>query len=248
VLSEGGGPLVLTSLSRREELINQLGIEHFGVVEFDVELAKLSAREFSQQILIDQLGMRALCVGKDFTLGRHKQGDEVMMRGLGSELGFSTGYVEPVVIEGLVVSSSRIRDLIRGGEVETAAQLLSRPYDLSGSVVEGEGRGRDLGFPTANLDCPPNHLIPGAGVYAVRCDLGDQQYLGVTNVGKRPTFGAGNLATVETHLLDFDREIYGMNLTIQFIGRIRNERAFTGGEELKKAIGNDIHQARLLLV
>jgi len=190
--------------------------------------------------------MRELWVGKDFALGYGREGTPEVLRALGQEMGFSVEMITPLVWKGAVISSTRIRSLLFRGQVREAAELLGRYPSLAGEVVRGAQRGRCLGFPTANLEIRTERAVPANGIYAVYAILGEERYQGVANVGVRPTFDNGE-RTVETYILDFDADIYGCDLVVEFVQRLRSEKRFTEIRELIAQIERDIVEARRIL-
>jgi riboflavin kinase/FMN adenylyltransferase len=236
---------MLTDVEQRIEQFRSLGIRLAGILHFP-DIRDLSPKDFSEQVLSSCLQAERVVVGADFRFGRGREGDATFLRSEGERLGFEVDVVDMFGAFDGVVSSTRIRKLLIEGDVETAAQMLARPYPLNGQVVEGERRGRELGFPTANLQPASQRLVPGNGVYAGRAIVGDEQQQAVVNIGLRPTF-SGSQRRIEAHLLDFDSDIYGAELAIDFIARIRDERRFGGIEELKHQIGLDVLLARDIL-
>lgn len=235
----------LTTLEERLRLLEELGLDFVVVYPFSRETANTSAEAFVSA-LVDRLRMRQLWVGPDFALGRNREGDVPTLKRLGQSMGFTVHVVEPVTYDGVEVRSGIIRQLIEAGQVDRAARLLSRPYRLSGTVVEGARRGRLIGLPTANLAPPEGRLIPAHGVYATRCHVDGSPYVGATNIGTRPTFDNGK-PTVETHLLDFQGDLYGRVLHVEFILRLRPEQRFASVDELTAQIRRDIRRARQAL-
>jgi riboflavin kinase/FMN adenylyltransferase len=233
-------PKLLTSLDVKAELIAELGVEEFVVIPFDDGFAAQTPREFVDSILVEQLGATHVSVGENFRFGHNASGDTAL---LAADRRFETRIVPLVEADGEVVSSSRIRALVASGEVEAAGRLLGAPFRLRGEVVGGDRRGRDLGFPTANL--VPDDLLtcPGHGVYA--CVVGD--HLAAVNVGVRPTFASGRGLLVEAYLLDFTGDLYGQLLTIEFHARLRGEWRFESAEALIEQMGKDIERTRSLL-
>jgi riboflavin kinase / FMN adenylyltransferase len=235
----------LTSLKERIALIRQLGIELVVPLSFDGELAGLSARQFLT-LLQTYLKMRGLVVGPDFALGRNREGDVFALHTLGKELGFWVEVVQPEVVDGNVVSSTAIRQALSHGDISKVNRLLGRCFALSGKVAHGMGRGRQLGFPTANLALSSDQAIPADGVYATKAQLTGRVYDSVTNIGKRPTFGSGERA-VEVHLVDFDGVAYDEQLRIEFVERLRAEKRFDTTDELKAQMKNDVEKALSIL-
>jgi riboflavin kinase/FMN adenylyltransferase len=205
----------------------------------------MEPRDFVKNILVDLLGAKEIFVGYNYRFGKGRKGNILMLRDLGNELGFIVREVEQVYLNGEVISSTRIRQLLINGEVEHAARLLGRPYALCGIVVKGDGRGKGLGFPTANI-VSRHSIIPSDGVYAVRLFVRDKYYDGIVNIGMRPTFDAKSMA-IEVHIFDFNEDIYGEELTVYFAGKIRDERKFGSAVALINQINADINSAKALL-
>lgn len=245
VLSTENELLWLDDLETRVSLIRDLGIDVVVILPFSSELAQLSAREFVQ-LLKDNLRMRGLIVGPDFALGRGREGNAEKLRLLGKEMGFSVEVVPVVVLDRQVVSSSAIRQALAQGDMKTVEKLTGRPFSLSGRVVSGNGRGRTLGFPTANLELRAEQALPGDGVYATIAHVDHQLMPSVTNIGIRPTF-EGSEHLVETYIFDYEGNLLGQKFTIDFVDRIRDEKRFDNKEELKAQIGRDVEQARRIL-
>jgi len=235
----------LTSLEERVELIQDLAVDHVVVLSFTDELAQLTAREFVR-LLKEYLGMRGLVIGPDFALGRAREGNADILRSLGQEFHFAVEIVSPVMIGEQVVSSTAIRGGLAQGDVENITRMLGRRFQLSGTVVHGDHRGGALlGFPTANLAIPGNHVLPADGVYVTLAHLKDTVGLAVTSIGVRPTFDAGE-RTVETYILDFNGDLYGHELTIEFVRRLRGEMRFETPDALKDQIESDVTVAKML--
>lgn len=251
VLAPEKAPPLLSTLEERRRLIAGLGVEVLLVLRFTRQTAAIEAEEFAAEWLVRRLRAAAVFVGYNFTFGRGGRGDAKLLARLGAELGFATEIMPPVRTGGRVVSSTNIRRDVQAGRVEAAAEALGRPYSLAGTVVPGEGRGRTLGFPTANLELPPGLCRPAAGVYAVCAETGaGALYAGVANIGWRPTFGGqpgGGREVLEVHLFDFAEEVYGRELRVNFLARLRDERRFPSPEALREQIARDMASARLLV-
>jgi len=238
-------PLYLTTPGEKVALLERLHLDLVTILRFDQEMARTSAADFIA-MLCRHLHMVELWVGRDFALGKNREGDIPALRRLGTKLGFTVHVVEPLPANGDPISSTRIRMLLRQGNVREAARLLGRYPSLSGQVVASTKRKRHLGVPTANLEVRAERAIPADGVYAVYAVLGDVRYPAVANIGRQP--GSENhTRTIETHILDFDGEIYGFDLVIEFVERLRPERQFASTEELLAQIREDIRAARELL-
>jgi riboflavin kinase/FMN adenylyltransferase len=247
VLRGSNGPFYLSSPNERAEIIGSLGIDIVILQRFDRHLADTSARDYVMK-LKERLGLRQLLVGHDFTLGRGREGDIPTLRKLGEELGFEVEVHQPVLLDGQVISSSQIRSALTSGNVERAHQLLGRPYHLTGEVVTGDGRGRKIGIPTANLNPWSEQLLPAAGVYACQAQIRDKIFRAATNIGIRPTFdGSSTLMHVEAHLLDFKGDLYGQKVQLDFLARLRGEQKFPDVQALVAQIQDDIARTRQLV-
>ncbi len=233
---------LLTTIEERAELLAELGIERFIVLPFTPALAAMPARRFVEEILVQRIGLQAICVGYDHTFGRNREGNVALLQQLGPQYGFAVDVIPPQVVDDRTVSSTLIRTLlVRDGAVRQAAALLGRPYMLQATVVRGDGRGRILGFPTANLHpVHPRKLIPRNGVYAVRVWLSGTTTPrdGMMNIGMRPTF-AGERRTLEVYVLDFEGDLYGQRIRVDFIERLRDERRFPSVEALREQLFRD---------
>ncbi len=244
VLRGSRDPFYLMAPGEKAAFMAALGVDVLITHPFNREVAAIPARAFLQG-LRKHLGMRCLWVGYDFALGRNREGDIPTLRRLGREMGFTVRVTEPVMVDGEVVSSTRIRRLLAQGAVERAARLLGRPYAVPGRVRRGDGRGRRIGVPTANLQVWSRRMVPAAGVYVARAHLADgSRYGAAVNIGVRPTFEVRPVAPrVEAHLLGFAGDLYGQALTLEFLHRLRDERRFPSVEALVAQIQADIHAA-----
>ncbi len=247
VLRGNGAPFYLTSPEERAAILAGLQVDLTITLTFDKELASHSADEFIR-LLSQRLGMKRLLVGHDFALGRGREGNFEVLGRLGEKYGYTLVELKPFTVQGEVVSSSRIRELVSAGSVALAAQYLGRRYAVEGKVVAGDGRGRTIGIPTANLDVWDERLIPGRGVYATLAELGGKFHPSVTNVGLRPTFeNQTPLLRVETHLLDLSQDLYGSNVRLEFVDYLRTEQRFPSVQALVDQIHTDIVKAREVL-
>jgi riboflavin kinase/FMN adenylyltransferase len=235
----------LTDLAQRTNLLKNEGVEAIITLSFTRELAQLSARQF-MALLMKYLRMRGVVIGPDFALGQNREGNTDALRRLGQEMGFSVTVVPPIIIDGEVVSSTAIRKALAQGDMKRVQNLVGRPFSLHGRVIPGARRGIELGFPTANLDIDPEQALPAEGVYVSRAHIDDQAYPSMTNIGQRPTFGGGE-QVVEVYLLDYHSDLYGQELTIDIIERLRGEKKFDTPEELKKQIAEDVKQGKAVL-
>ncbi|MFZ5919079.1 MAG: bifunctional riboflavin kinase/FAD synthetase [Chloroflexota bacterium] len=245
VLAPQKAPPYLTTPGEKTALLKRLGLDVMAIVPFDHHLAQTPARDFLA-VLKQKLRLRELWVGPDFALGKNRQGTAPVLQAIGGEMGFSVTAVELLTREGAAISSTRIRQHLAAGQVRQAAALLGRYPSLSGEVIVGARRGRQLGIPTANLAVRPERAVPANGVYAVYAVLGQERHPGVANVGVRPSFDNGE-RTVETHILDLDEDLYGVDLVVEFVERLRDEQRFDSIDRLIAQIGRDIEQARRVL-
>ena len=245
VLSPDNPPKYLTTPGRKAVLLEQLGVDVLVILPIDWRLATTPAYEFVRQIQ-PPLRMSELWVGADFALGRDRAGGVPQLRQWGEDLGYRVQVVPPYVWEGEIISSTRIRQLIFDGKVDEAARLLNRYHGVAGEVVHGAGRGRRFGVPTANLRVHHSRAVPANGIYAVFVVLGEERFQGVANLGRRPSFDNGEY-TIEVHILDFDRDIYGCDVVVEFVRWLRPERRFESAVELYNQIDEDIRQARDIL-
>ena len=238
---------LITPLEQKLELMAESGLEVTLCLRFDQNLARLSADDFVDKLLVHRLGAAEVVVGYDFAFGHKGLGDLELLKSKGEARGFAVHVVGPVMVGGRPVSSTRVRQEVAGGDMAAARTLLGRHYRVAGRVVSGHGRGgRVLGFPTANLKVS-DELLPGPGVYAVLVELTDGRLLkGANNIGNNPTFDDGGL-NVETHLLDFKGDLYGQDIKLHFVERLRGEKRFDSPQELKAQIGRDVDQAIAVL-
>ncbi len=237
---------LLTTFEERLALLREAGLKAALVIPFTSALSKLEAEEFVEEYLVYGLALQGLVVGYDYRFGRRRRGDTALLQTLGERYGFTVKVVPPQKVGGVVVSSSLIRELLERGKVEEAARLLGRPYSLTGKVIRGQARGRLLGFPTANLEVPPEKLIPARGVYAVRVNFQNRDYAGVMNIGLKPTFGE-KVLSIEVHLFDFEGDLYGQTLRVAFIAYLRPEKKFPSPAALRSQIAKDCQKAREIL-
>jgi riboflavin kinase/FMN adenylyltransferase len=236
----------LTTPAERADLLAALGADAVVTLAFDRALADTSAPDF-MSALKACLGLKQLWAGYDTTLGKNREGNVPRLIEIGRNLGYTVHVVEAVSDESGVISSTAIRKLIAVGKVEAAAVMLTRPYFVSGAVVHGDGRGRTIGIPTANIDVPANKAMPANGVYACYAIVDGTRRPAVTNVGLRPTFGGDPAPRIEMHILDFDADLYGTVSKLEFVARLRDEVKFPGVDALVAQIRADIQKARALL-
>jgi riboflavin kinase / FMN adenylyltransferase len=247
VLGKRKHSFYLTSPEDRAELLGKLGADIVVTHPFNPEIAQMTARDFTAH-LFTHLGMERLWVGYDFAMGRGREGNVPTLRKLGEEFGFEVEDLQPVKLDGQIVSSSYIRSLLQEGKVELAAHFLGRPYRLSGRVISGEGRGRTIGIPTANLNLWEETLVPSPGVYVTKVSALGIVHGAVTNVGFRPTFEpAPSAPRVETLLLDYSGDLYGEFIHLDFLTRLREEKRFPDVQSLLAQIDRDIENARKVL-
>lgn len=245
VLRPGNGPRLITTIEERLVLLEEAGVGCVGVLDLN-EIKEQAPREFVEEILVGRVSVAHLVVGADFRFGKDRAGDVPQLEQLGEGLDYRVDVIELVEVGETPVSSSRIRALIEAGRVGEAAQLLGRRFRLTNQVVDGDKRGRKIGYPTANLRPPPGKLIPGHGVYACFATVDGVTRDAAVNVGVRPTFGGDELL-IEAHILDFDDEIYGNDVTVEFVQYLRPELAFDGVDDLVEQMEADVSQAESIL-
>jgi riboflavin kinase/FMN adenylyltransferase len=233
-------PKLLTTPARKAELIASLGVQEMVVIPFDADFAKRSAQEFIDDVLIDALGARSVAIGENFRFGHKAHGDPQLLQADGR---FATSVHALLEVDGEIVSSSHIRGLVLAGELREANRLLGSSFELCGEVVHGDERGRELGFPTANLIPQEDYVCPGHGVYAC---LANGQAAAVS-IGVRPTFETGRGELIEAYLLDFDGDLYGQELCLEFVERLRGERRFDTAEALVEQMHRDVARTRELI-
>ena len=243
VLHPESSPPLLQTLDQKVEGFGVLGIEQTIVVRFTPEFAQIGAEDFLREVVKERLHAKEIYLGKGFAFGHNREGNIALLRRVSQELGFFADEVAEVQVRGHRVSSSRVRELLREGNVNLARRLLGRPYGVEGLVERGDERGHRLGFPTANLH-PKNRVIPRNGVYVTGALIDGQWRRSVTNVGLRPTFGADTEPSVETFVIDWAGDLYGDVVRVRFLHRLRDERKFNSIDELKKQIELDVRRAR----
>ena len=235
----------LTDMETRISLFEKEGIDLIVPLSFTTELAQLSARQFIS-LLQQHLKMRGLVIGTDFALGKGREGDMDTLQSLGREMSFNITVVPPLVLNDEVVSSTAIRKAMAAGDMKKVHKLTGRYFSLHGKVVTGTGRGEGLGFPTANLDVNSGQALPPDGVYAGLAHINGKIYRTMTNVGEDPTFG-GTERTIEAYLIDYSGDLYGHELSVDFVARLRDEIKFDNADELKKQVAEDIEQGKVIL-
>jgi riboflavin kinase/FMN adenylyltransferase len=242
VLQPDRAPLPITTLDERLELIAETGIDTTVVIPFTPTVAAIEAKAFVQDVLLGTLGAREIVVGFNHRFGRGARGDAQVLESLAAPLGFRAHIVPALKVDGVAVSSSEIRAALQRGDLPDAARLLGREYSIRGEVVRGAGRGRTLGFPTANVKTDRPLGLP-VGVYVCRLTVGTRQHQAVVNVGFRPTFGETEIS-VEAHVLDFTGDLYDKRVTLAFVRRLREERKFPSVDALREQIALDVAAAR----
>jgi riboflavin kinase / FMN adenylyltransferase len=237
----------LTTPEERAEIMEGLNVDVVITHPFNLEIANMEARQFLLELKA-HLALSHLWVGYDFALGRDREGDVPTLKRLGTELGYQLHVVKPVEVPNGYVSSSLIRKKLAEGDMNTVTQLLGRQFQIEGAVIHGDGRGKALGIPTANLEVWPERALPKEGVYVCRAHIGDESWGALANIGVRPTFEAKPVSPrVEAHLLDFDRDLYGQSICLEFIARLRDEQRFPNVQALVAQIEQDILRGREIL-
>lgn len=244
VLRPAEAPSLLMTLDQRLAAFEAAGVEAALVLAFNEALSQMSAEDFIKRHLVDVLRARKILVGENFRFGHRQQGNVGTLQGLGEGLGFGVEVVGSLSVNGIVVSSTAIRNAVGSGRMEAATQLLGRPFSLVGQIQKGTGQGRRLVVPTLNLSTE-QEMLPMTGVYVTSCRIGERVYRSVTNVGVRPTFN-GARTTVESHLLGFSEDLISGSLEVQFLTRLRDERKFVGPEALREQVLQDIEKAKRL--
>lgn len=245
VLARERAPKLILTLEDKIHLLQRLGVDIVAVQTFDLPFARLTADAFVHELLVRRLNAKKLWVGKDLRFGQHRKGGVEDLARWGESLGFEVAVVEPILVDHQRVSSSRVRDLVGRGQVELVKRLLDRYHFVSGRVTTGQRRGKDLGFPTANIDVS-TEVLPLDGIYATFLSLGRRTLRSVTSVGTNPTFGDGP-RTVETYIMDFSENIYGASVRLSFVQRLRDQEKFFSVQELVAKIGTDVENAEAVL-
>jgi len=244
----GDSVSLVTTVEERADLLESMGLHRFVVIPFSKEFASLTPEEYVSDILVDRIGLQEITVGYDHRFGKGRQGDVTSLKELGTQYGFDVDVISPQEVGQDVVSSTAIRECLKQGRVQRARELLGRPYELSGRIGSGEGRGRQLGYPTANIILrDARKVVPERGVYAVRVRLpSGQKKGGMLNIGRRPTFDEMN-ATVEVHVFDFDGDLYDESLSVQFMQRLRDEQKFESPNALAVQLSKDERHCKRVL-
>ena len=236
---------LITTAVEKESLIAAAGIDYLLEIPFDRAFASIPAAEFVEQVLVGAIGVERLVIGYDYAFGRGREGDVTLLRALGERFGYAVEVLRPISNGATVYSSTAVRNMVSAGDVKGVVCVLGRHYAITGTVVHGHRRGRDLGFPTANLETEKD-LFPAPGVYAVKVRLGETLLDGACNIGTNPTFG-NDTVSLEVFLLDFDQDLYGREVTLFFMDRLRGEMRFPDLEALKQAIAADVDNCRAIL-
>ena len=249
VLKQNGQPPLITLYEQKMELLERTGLDVLICISFTPEFAAIPAKEFVEDLLVGRIGMKAIVVGKDYTYGKNREGNLQSLKADGQRLGFEVLVADWIQVSNSLpgrTSSTLIRELVTDGQVVDANELLGRPYQIRGKVITGRNRGgKLLGFPTANINLQ-DELCPKTGIYAVTIDCRGETLKGVANIGYSPTFD-DHLFTVEVHILDFEENIYGEKILINFIQRLRDEEKFNSLSELSNQIRRDVEEAKKIL-
>jgi riboflavin kinase / FMN adenylyltransferase len=241
VVAPDSAPKLLTSLEIKADLIAGLGVDELVVIPFDGARMAQTAQEFIDQELVGRLGAERVSVGENFRFGNRARGDAALLR---EQSAFETRVVELVEADGEIISSTHIRGLVAAGDVAAAARFLGAPFQMRGTIAHGDKRGRSLGFPTANLVPDPRLVVPDHGIYACRATIDGSAFVAAVNVGVRPTFKTGRGLLVEAFLLDFEGDIYGREMRLDFVERLRGERRFDSVDALVEQMGADVEETR----
>lgn len=231
---------LLTTIDERAEILSGIGIDRFIIIPFTHEFSQLSARSFVEDVLVGQVGLQEVVIGYDHVFGRNREGNAALLEEMGGECGFAVDVIPAQVVDSHVVSSSEIRHALEHGDIASATEMLGRFYRLAATVVHGDARGREIGYPTANLQLSDSRkIVPADGVYAVLVSGPSfSRRPGMMNIGVRPTVD-GRYRVLEVHVIDFDGDLYGQQLNVEFVARIRDERRFASIEELAKQLSRD---------
>ena len=245
VLAPEKCPPLISIYEEKIPLFEKLGIDVLVKIPFSLRFAEMTPRQFVKEILCDTLGAKDIFVGYNYRFGKGREGTTQTLKQMGREFGFSVHEVDQISLDGEVISSTKIRQFLKNGEVEHAARLLGRPYAITGIVIKGDSRGKSLGFPTANI-ASKHSIIPSNGVYAVKLLARERCLDGIVNIGVRPTFGTRSLA-IEVHVFNFNEDLYGEEITLFFIRKIREEKKFGTPQALIDQITKDISTAKEIL-
>ncbi len=249
IVVQGNGDIkILTALEEKAALFEKLNVKNLLVIEFNREFAQISYDEFVKSYLIDRINAEHLVIGHDHHFGKNRGGNEESLLNLSKSLGYRLTVIPAVSVDGIQVSSSKIRNALEAGNLESANRMLGRNYSVKGIVVEGVQRGRELGFPTANIEpLSKQKLIPSTGVYAVKCSIEGNLLKGVLNIGMRPTFENSSRIIIELHIFGYSGDAYGKAVELEFVSRIRDEKKFGSVDELVGQIKKDIEIAKQIL-
>lgn len=245
VLTPERSPRLLNTFHGKMRLLELAGLDVVICAKFTRTFADQNPEDFAREVLHKTIGVREVYVGYDYAFGRGREGSIDSLKRMGKTYGFEVGVIEPVRIDTIVVSSSVLRDLISNGKIEEASKLLGRPYSIEGEVIHGAHRGRMIGFPTANLHTA-NEVLPAFGVYAVHAGVGGRRFQGVASIGIRPTFDVGPVS-IEVYLFGFEGELYGQQMELQFVKRLRGEEKFSDVDSLVRQIRKDVNEAMQVL-
>ena len=245
VISKDFDLKILTSLEEKKKVLEKIGIENLMVIDFTKEFSQLTSDEFIKKFIIEKIGSSQMVIGHDHKFGKDRLGDEKKLREVGKIYNLDVTAVPPEMLNGEIISSTKIRNSLFAGDVEKAGSLIGRNYTLSGIIVKGMQRGRLLGFPTANIQPDDEKkALPMNGVYIVKCMVEDENHFGIMNIGFRPTFENKHELVLEVHILNFDRDIYGQYFKVEFLKRLRNEKKFESKEDLIHQIEMDKQTAQ----
>ena len=236
---------LLMPIRERLRLLESEGMDYVACYTFNEDISRITAKDFISEILVRKLKVKHLIIGPDFSFGRKREGNAELLNTMGSAYGFETSVISPVYIGSELVSSTAIRNMLKEGDAKKAAMFLGYNYYIEGEVTEGEKRGRQIGYPTANLETDWE-MLPKTGVYATRACIGDKKLGSITNIGYRPTFGSSRLL-IETHIFDFNADLYGKRLKIEFVERIRDEKRFDSADSLVAEINVDVGKVKEIL-
>ena len=240
VLQKGSGIKLINTIEERKMILEKTGIANLVVQPFTKEFSRLSARDFVQNILVEELCAKKIVIGYDHRFGRNRTANIEDLKKFGAEFGFEVEEISKQDVDEVAVSSTKIRKALKNGEIEKANTYLSAPFMLTGTVVKGKSLGKKLGFPTANLHLGENYkLVPKSGVYVVKSVIGGKAFFGMMNIGVNPTISEENIQSIETHFFELEENLYGKNLRIDILTRIRDEKKFESPETLSEAMEND---------
>lgn len=238
-LNDKKTPFILMSNLQKIEALEDMGVKLIYNIEFDENIMHMSPDKFVKEILKERLNAKLLVAGFNYHFGYKASGDSNCLKILGNKNGIDVAIIKPVYHKGNIVSSTMIRNLLKEGKIKQSRELLGKPYEMIGKVIKGKGLGKKLGFPTANISLDDNYLIPKHGVYKTITEVSGQAYKSITNIGNNPTFDETN-TSIETHIINFNQDIYGSNVKVKFIDYIREERKFNSEQELINQIKSDI--------